>query len=168
MTHLKEIIDTVHRKVHEGKVFSVGCDQTSLANDAYVQLLIRTGANALHAIFTVSCSGEVYAEFFENATYSNAGTALVSSNHNRSSINTTTATFTHEPTVTNTGTRFDGKRLVPGGSGPFAGGATGANWEQEIVLKANTTYLAKITNVSGQARRVEVHTMFYEPALPLQ
>jgi hypothetical protein len=165
MTYLKEQIAWIHQRTHEGKVFSVGYDTSSLSNNSSINILIKTLTNTPHITIAGVMGGDGLMEVFEDVTYSVIGTALTPFNHNRSSNRTTTVTFHHTPTITSTGTRLDGNRYIPGGVGGHAVGSGGVQWEQEIIFKANSNYLVRLTNVSGQSSRAEMHIIYYEPGV---
>ena len=63
------------------------------------------------------------------------------------------------PTVSVTGTEIDAE-LVAGGSGKKSGG--GGSGSLEIILNPLTTYLFRLTNVSGTAQMAELFLEWYE------
>jgi hypothetical protein len=63
------------------------------------------------------------------------------------------------PTVTVTGTEIDAE-LVVGGAGKKSGG--GGSNALEMVLNPLTTYLFRLTNVSGTAQMAELFLEWYE------
>lgn len=158
--HLVQM-NEVHARIHEGSFFSTGLGDAALANAGTLEILIQTPATGtIHARFGGSVGGDIRMGLFEGTTFSAAGTTLVPSNRNRMSANVTTVTLSHTPTITLDGTvLFDG--YVGGGSGGNAIGGQIASFE-EFILDQSTSYLARVTNVSGQAQVSSLTVNFYD------
>ena len=85
-------------------------------------------------------------------------------NNNYVSTNTAEGAFYHTPTVTGTGTAKY-STVIPGGSGVFAGGASGGGPIRsgtEIILKTSTNYLIRLHNQSASAAVASLGLGFYE------
>jgi len=157
-------IEYVHAQTHAGRFFSGGYYNASVANGSSVDVLIQTGVQAFHAKFDLVASGDATVRLYENATFSAAGTGLTMSNHNRSSAKVFVGTVTHTPTVTGTGTQLNGTGYIPAGTkNQTVGGDFG--FSNEFILKASTVYLARLTNDSGVAAKMQVSVAGYEPNL---
>jgi hypothetical protein len=127
-------------------------------------LIVMGSNNSHHANFSVNCGGDAELEIFENPTTSAPGTAINAVNNNRFSPNTADGTYYHTPTVTAAGTPLFAT-LAPGGAGGNSGGG-GTTGESrggaEFILKTGQTYLVRVTNRAGQAKRVSIAVGFYE------
>ena len=157
------VIDTAHREVHEGHAYQAShktVEGGDLADNAALRVLVRTGDRYPHMIFAGSCGGNAEANLFEGTVASNNGTAMTSNNVNRNGIMTPSVQVSHTPTVTGAGFELH-NTLMPGGSGPHAGGGSGRS-ESEWVLAPNTNYLVEIINRSGNAAPASIMCHWYE------
>ena len=164
--HLRNItIDTIHQKVHEGRLFSGGYYNASVNNGATLDILFQTDATYIfHGIANVSVGGDATMQMFEGVTFSAAGTPITMSNHNRTSAKVLGGGAYHTPAITGTGNQMNGTIYIPGGSGGNSSGGKGG-FEQEYVLAASTNYLLRITNVSGVAAKMGAIITGYIPDL---
>ena len=155
-------IGSVHFNLHEGKAFIVSRDSGSIADAATSDMLIQVGSTALRFTTGAGTTGSFRADIYEGTTFSAAGTALVAYNKLRSSSNTTNATFTHTPTITDLGTTV-WCSLISGGK--KVGGDAELPEIDQFILTANTDYLYRLTNISGVAARAIFNVSYYEPGL---
>ena len=155
-------IDTVHDKLHKGLFYSGGHYSSSVADAATLDVLIQNLTLNTHVVFNVALAGDFTFTIYETPTFSNVGNAITMSNHNRKSENTFSGTVTHTPTITGTGTQINGTIFVPGGEGGKAMGSLTHPFSNEFVLKSNTSYLARITNVSGQTHKGSLTLSSYQ------
>lgn len=153
-----------HQKTHEGRYFSGGYYNASVASSGTVELLVQITTETWHAKATVAVGGDSTVQIFEGTTFSAAGTAVTMTNHNRASAKTFTGTVTHTPTLTAAGTQLNGTMLIPGGSGGNASGGD-IGFENEFVLKASTNYMIRVTNVSTGNVAISVTIEGYQPTL---
>lgn len=131
---------------HEGKAYIFTTRITvASGGTGYVQLL--TGTSVIHLRqYTLTCSSSpAYLSLMEAATTSAAGTAVAVNNMNRGSSNTSLATVTNGPTVTNAGTAIDDD-LIPGSR---QDGGFGRHAPKEFMLLPSTKYLFRINNTSN-------------------
>lgn len=158
-------IDTVHDQIHKGRYFSGGFYNAAVLNAASIDLLVVLGTtNTFHTLFSGACGGDSVLQIFEDPTYSAAGTAVVMSNHNRSSAKVFDGTVTSMPTITTTGNQVNGTVFVPGGQKAQSSGGSGT-FSSEFILKVSTTYLFRLTNIAGATKPVSAMVMGYQPAL---
>lgn len=163
-TEVQVAIDYAHQKTHEGRFFSGGYYNSSLANSAVQDLLITTSANnSFHLQPYSAISGDCTMQIFEGPTTS-AGTDVTISNHSRSSTKVSDLTVKHTPTVTGTGTQINGTIFLPGGD-KHSGGGGKFGFSAEIILAKSTSYLLRITNVSGGAIKASLGIVGYHPSL---
>ena len=138
--------------VHGGESFSYSANQIGLASAGVVTLLGRTGTKQVHfdGFRLIVSNAPFRIEFFEAPTISNAGTLLSSRRRNRQNANVSLMTIYSTPTFSATGLLLDDD-LIPqisqGAQNSSGLGTVDDGW----VLKANTDYLIRMTNLSGGA-----------------
>ena len=154
----------IHALIHEGRFFSTGLSDVALSGGASLEILIQAPIGApLHVRFQGSMGADASTSFFEGTTFSAAGAAITPVNRNRRSTNAAGGTWTSGPTITADGTElFSG--VIPGGSGGNAPGAQAAGF-QEWILGSGVNYLARITNLTGQAQVANLEIDFYDTGL---
>lgn len=155
-------IDIAHHEVHEGEYYRAGYS-ASVNNSASVDVLLQTAAKYCHVVLEANVAGAAQAYFYEAPTVSAAGTAMAEVNLNRPKSATETATMvvTHTPTVPSVGTTpIVNGRYLPGGTGGNRPGTQAR--AGEIILKLNTYYLFRITNISGQSAILNAVLEWYE------
>lgn len=153
------VLPVEHYEVHEGETFSASFVNTTLADNAVLEILLQTGAKYAHVTFFASCGGDARVTIVENPTVSDAGTGLTEHNNKRYSDDTATVTATHTPTETG-GTVIIDAFLAGGTGGNAAGGLLRAN--TEFILKANEDYTFRVTNLSGGTKGASLVVNWYE------
>ncbi len=156
------IVDVNHLRLHEGRAFKayrIYPEAAKLADGASCNIAIAWASGVYpHILMDASCGGNAELYMYEGATVS-GGTSFTAIKRNRTSATTSSSAILINPTVTTTGTEIDAE-LVAGGAGKKSGGAgTGS---LEIVLNPLTTYLFRLTNVSGTAHMAELFLEWYE------
>ena len=156
------IVDINHLRLHEGKAFKayrIYPNATKLAAGASCNIAIAWASGVYaHIAVDASCSGDAELYVYEGATVT-GGTSFTAVKRNRTSATTSQSAILINPTVTVTGTEIDAE-LVAGGSGKKSGG--GGAGSLEIILNPLTTYLFRLTNVSGTAQMAELFLEWYE------
>ena len=156
------ILDINHLRLHEGRAFKayrIYPEATKLANGASCNIAVAWASGVYaHVLVDASCGGDAELYMYEGATVS-GGTSFTAVKRNRTSATTSQSAILINPTVTVTGTEIDAE-LVAGGVGKKSGG--GGTNALEIVLNPLTTYLFKLTNVSGTAQTAELFLEWYE------
>ena len=156
-------IDSAHLRVHKGQAYTASYYDAALADTTSISILFTTDSTTYpHIITSVSSSGNASVLFYEGATTSNDGTAVVTINRNRNSSNVNGLTVTHTPTVTTNGTLIYEDYIPAGEKSKATGGSDG--WGDELVLKPSTKYLLVLTNDSGASAIVSVSAGWYENA----
>lgn len=159
------VIAHTHQKVHEGRYFSGGYYNAAVADTASLDILIQTGASSSpHMVFSVASQGDALTYIYEDATFSAAGTTVAMTNHNRNSAKVFDCTVTHTPTITGVGTQLDGTGYSAAGEKNASSGGN-FGFSSEFVLAASTTYLFRVTNVSGSACKIAAILEGYQPTL---
>lgn len=159
------VIDIVHQRAHEGRYFSGGYYNASVANNGVIELILQTSSEQdTHTKVHVAAGGDATIQIYEGATFSNAGTSVAVSNHNRKSSKSFAGTLTHTPTLTGTGTQINGTQFLPGG-GIIASIGGEYDFSNEFILDNATTYLFRATNISGSATDMIISFQCYQPDL---
>lgn len=156
------IVDINHLRLHEGRAFKayrIYPSATKLADGASCNIAIAWASGIYaHIVVDASCAGNAEFYMYEGATVS-GGTSFTAVKRNRTSATTSQSAILINPTVTVTGTEVDAE-LVAGGAGKKSGG--GGSNSLEILLNPLTTYLFRLTNVSGTAQMAELFLEWYE------
>jgi len=155
-------VDINHLRLHEGRAFKayrIYPSATKLADGASCNIAIAWASGIYaHILMDASCGGSAELYIYEGATVS-GGTSFTAVKRNRTTATTSQSAILINPTVTVTGTEIDSE-IVAGGSGKKSGGAGSS--ALEIVLNPLTTYLFRLTNVSGAAQMAELFLEWYE------
>ena len=155
------ILDINHLRLHEGRAFKaykIYPGATKLANGASCDIAVAWASGVYaHVLVDASCGGDAELYMYEGATVS-GGTSFTAVKRNRTSATTSQSAILINPTVTVTGTEMDAE-IIAGGSGKKSGGA-GSNALE--ILNPLTTYLFRLTNVSGAAQMAELFLEWYE------
>lgn len=158
-------IDYAHNKTHEGRYFSGGFYNSALADTATLDILIQNGSvSTFHMVCSAAVSGNSTIQIYEGTTFSSAGSAVAMSNHNRSSANVFSGTVTSTPTITLVGTQLNGTAFAPGG-GKHSGSGAAAGFSNEFILAKSTSYLVRVTNISGGTIKASLEIEGYQPTL---
>lgn len=133
-----------------------------LADDASIDIVITPPVNMPIGIgFVTRIGGDAEFKVFENVTAVTGGTIFVPRNRNRASTRSAqTGVIIQPSSVTTNGILYE--EIIVGGSGGNAGGATLEG--DYAILKANTSYLFRLTNRSNQARIAELFVQWVENA----
>lgn len=152
--------DNMHTRVHNGLGFRAGVILASVANNVSLDLVWTTAASDYpHIVWHPTLNGSANFELYEGATFT-GGTTMTAVNFKRTSTREYAGTLKHSPTVTGTGTLIWSVHLA-GGSGPHAAGGSASGFDEEWILKAETTYLARLTNKSGSAQIAGISPAWY-------
>jgi hypothetical protein len=152
-------LDYAHVRIHAGDSY-VTSRIANIANGGHLDIRFLTGARECHTTIDVSATGKCNFLLYQAPTIA-GGTAQPVVNMRTTSTKTSTVTATHTPTVTAVGADILVSKLVPGTTGGNAvGGNSGSR--NEIILKPNTEYLFRLTNLSGQANDLNTIITHYE------
>ena len=147
----------MHHEIHEGEHFYI-CGHQTFGNGAVVDFTVITpaGTKWIHMTFEISGTGATSVEVHEAATVDAAGSAVVVQNNNRNSLNTSVTTVRTGDTFTGEGTMIF---TAQAGANKETGFITR---EKELILKAGTTYIFRITNETAQDNEVTYCGEWYE------
>jgi len=166
--HARTTIGEDHRMIHDGAAFTFIDYTASLANGASRDILLVIPAGCyphFRKLEATVSDGPVSALLYEDVTTSADGTPITTGmyNNNRASTNVSKCSIYHTPTVTDLGTMLHQHHVFSSGAPGVANAAGVLNdVENEIILKAGTKYLLRLTNTSGAAISTELHTFHYE------
>lgn len=154
------VMDEVHHEVHEGHTFrSWYVTPTTLANDANLNIVMTTTTKEIHIVESIGGGGDFEYYVYRGPTF-NGGSALPIHNLDDTSTNVTTVTVVVGPTVTVAGTEIDGE-FHPGGAGGNAQGGVIRD-QTEDILRTGTSYLFRVINRAGLAKKFSVELQWYE------
>jgi hypothetical protein len=161
-------ISTDHEAIHLGWGFSASYYAEGVADNGVIEMLVLAPASGkvihLKQWKPWGEGGLNKIEIFEAPTHTGTtGTLITPANRNRYSYSTTAAAAVVRsmPTITADGTLLDGPALF-GGGGVGAGSGGSDDMDNEIVMKANTKYLIRCTNLSGAAKALGLWLFWYE------
>lgn len=142
-----KVVGREHSAVHEGLSFNYSASASGIATNAVVRFLGRTGDITSHlwSFFVSVDQAPMIVEFFEAPTVTADGTAQTALNRNRQSTATPLMQVFANPTVSADGTKLFESRIFGDQKT-----VTSETLEGEWLLKKNTDYMFKITNLSNQ------------------
>lgn len=163
------VIDTDHNRIHDGHYYGVSFVDLVFAASAVFDMRISTGADTPHMKFGPACSASFRTQLYEAASLS-VGSALTIFNRNRNSDRVSKmAAITTAPTVGGVGTLIydtinsaGPKNGVAVSGGPYSSPDSIMNAQQERILKPNTEYLLRVTNVRTAEELLAVSLAWYE------
>ena len=140
--------------------YSTKGNGNTLADDASIDVVVTTPANINLGIgFVTRIGGDAEFKVFENVTEVVGGTIFVPKIRNRASTRTSQTGIIVQPTsLTTNGVLYE--EIIVGGSG---GNAAGASLDGDYaIIKADTSYLFRLTNRSNNARIAELFVQWIE------
>lgn len=155
-------VDYAHHEIHSGSHYFYTSHHDIAKNSVLDHLVITPNtAKWAHMVIGLSTNaGSVHVEFFEAATVSNNGTLEDTPNRNRNSANIATTLIYEDPTVTAVGDLLyssifgaDSKQKSIGGDGRD---------NNEIILKQNTIYLFRATELNVEDCTINLSFDWYE------
>jgi len=167
-TQAQPVISTDHEFIHLGMGYVASVFAEGVADDAAVMIEFKTPATEALGVVHLKeykpwgSGGVNKLEIIEAPTLTTGNAAITPANRNRVGTPAdSAATLKSNPTSISAGTTIEGPMAFGGGgSGRGAGGNSTS--DQEIVLKPNTTYLIKATNLSGGAAALGIWIFWYE------
>jgi len=156
-------VDHAQHELNLGQVFFASYatpDGSPLADDAAVDLLIKTASKKAHLTFSGSSEGNAELQFYEGTTTSDDGTSVTPQHMDRTSNVPTSITTFHTPTVTAVGTLVYDRWIVAGDGGGADGGRLRSN--REWILAPNTNYMVRVINRAGNNQHADASVSFYE------
>lgn len=141
----------------------------TLAGNANSDSILITGNKPLALkARTIGYDGSgIAAYIFRAPTYSGESALILPRNPNDINPITSEVELYTDATVTADGTEVFAPAFLLGGSGTHGKGAVGADLGQEKILRPNTTYLLRLTNLDSQSMQVAAYISWYEGGLDL-
>ena len=151
-------IEFEHGKIHEGDTFTI-LEVTDLGNGAIRDILVVTPNTTkwAHLVWEIEHELETSIQFYIGTLYTDNGTAIIAFNRNGNSDTIATTLTYHTPTITNVGTLIG---IIQQGDGRRAGGSD--RLSNEFILKQNTAYLIRITNLTANNNLISLKLNGYE------
>jgi hypothetical protein len=160
-----DILPWSHSFIHEGISFYVCHRNLGLGNGDTLDFVISVGANLNpHLQIVPNVEADFLIDITEDITDNDDGTDLTVFHYNREVA--AAAGTTPEVSIQLDPTGIAGGAVIcqgyiPAGSGGIAVGNVGGE-RKERIYKRNTKNLIRLTNNSGQARKVSVELNWYE------
>jgi len=142
-----QIIHHHKHLLHQGKAFTAKHIWYNQVADANSDILLVTGATKyLHLSYDYESTAKAEFSVHEDATVTNAGTAITAINRNRRVTTSAEAVATYGPNVSSTGIELSA-RLLSGEAGLVRPVSEGTETSfGEYLLKQSTTYLFRLTD----------------------
>lgn len=164
------VMDYSHYMVHDGQMYNASYVNLTVTASSFYEVLMVTGAKEPHINIGVDFGAAGRAWLYGDVTYTSDtttsyGTALTIMNMKRSSTNTPDMTMYiagSTPSWTASTLLYDESfGAATNKSNPVGGGVRqGTEW----VLKPNTKYLLRLTNISAATASASFQAQFYEEA----
>ena len=158
-------IGTAHFRIHQGRLFTVGLTDEAVLAAAVFDALIVTGTIPPHMVISAASEVNARLQLFEDTTTSADGSANIPMNNNRMSTRASDLRLYSGPTITGVGTQLDGDRLILAGKANTGGSEITSFLE--TILKPNSKYLIRMTNISVQTGVMSIAAYYYEPTWPI-
>lgn len=153
-----------HAKVHAGELKSSGYLAAAVANGSNIEVLVQAHASYdVHLYVNVSAGGDSQFDYFRDITFTTEGTVLTPINHNTNYADGANCTVSHTPTGGVYGTS-KWPQYFPGGTAGQSPGVIDLVSTEQMVLKAGTNALFRLTNQAGTAQTLNIAISFYEVA----
>jgi hypothetical protein len=153
------VVDFNHASIHKGESFLVK-NYTTLANGASIDFAVVTPNSDVwaHMSFLITGTQGTKVDIYEASDFDADGSAVTPINTNRNSSNTSVLTITSDPSVNS-----DGNLIWSGYNGALK---TSSEHESiaELILKQNTKYIYRITNLTIQDNIVDYVGYWHEIA----
>lgn len=159
------IIDTAHHRIHQGRFFTVELTDEAVIAAGVFDGLIVLGDEPAHVILAAGAEANARLQLYEDTVTSADGNSHVPMNHNRYSSRVSTLRLYDTPVVTSVGTQIDGDKLILAGRTNTGGAEAGSFLE--LILKDNTKYLVRLTNLGVTSSAQHISLYFYEPTSPV-
>jgi hypothetical protein len=159
-TNTLQIIDRAHHEIHAGVSYSLDFKLDLPGGDNADILLITPNSDRwAHFLYEIEAEAEIDFGIYEGTTPNNNGTPVPAFNRDRNSTIAPTTLAYHTPTIAsgNEGARI---RFRHEGSGKLIGGSDRS--AHEIILKQNTKYLIRVTNVTTSLNYIAIRLDWYE------
>lgn len=164
-----------HSYIHQGQHYVAGYSAQLttgqvLTLGVVTPIITRGTSHEYHLVYDFNAGDEASIEILEDVTSFSGGASNTPMNNNRNSNNTTELVITHGHTGSNLITPTGGSLLYPimylGEAGGKFAGSVGSNMrdDDEILLKSNSKYLFRLTDLSASTNNAMIMVKWYEYA----
>lgn len=167
-TLFQSVIQSDHAYIHQGIAFTYSAAYSLLGSASkecyFVVPNAAAGGKYIHfrPLTFSSLASPIQITMYENGTYS-GGSPLTPFNRNRNSSRTAEMTiYDGTPTITADGTALQTGIIGTGTAPTRINGGSGAGSNEEIILKSNTKYMIRCTNLTSTATTVSMSIFWYE------
>jgi len=137
------VIERAHHAIHDGNhYFIAGYDELDTGDTTIFAVTAPSSAKRIHMTFAYSANKSYTLQVYEDADVTGGSSATLV-NNDRNSANTSELTVVKNPTVNDLGNLLEEVKIGP--SGKKFSGTEDINRENEMILKAGSTYIYKIT-----------------------
>lgn len=156
-------IDFEHHQIHSGNNYFYQ-DYITVGNVGVLDYVLQTGSKSIHYTYTVNSDQAGFTFItMSPVTADSDGTLITPFNNNTTSQNKSTVTLRLNPSnIVTTGATTIRKGYAGTATNPAqrTGGSIDRN--AEVILKPNTKYLLRITNLSTNNNDIQVGMLWYE------
>lgn len=164
VTKAVSVIQTDHKYIHYGKAFHSEIQTPSIAAGSSYYIRFKTPANVfVHkrpAAFSSSENIMKY-DFFEESTVTANGSSLIPNNRNRLSANDSSVIIGLGASVSSDGLLLESFTVGSGGGTQNRSGGSISGDADEWVLKQNTEYVIKISNIGSSTASIGYLGLFW-------
>lgn len=158
----KTVIDYNHLQIHEGENFFYS-NYITLGNGAVGNFVLECGNKDVHFVFALSSDIAGFSFVtYEGATADADGSLITIYNNNRASGNISKAKLRYNPSNIVTGSVLLRNGKVGTATNPANRTGGSVTRSDEVILKANTKYLLRITNLSTSNNDINIGMSWYE------
>lgn len=155
-----ETIDHTHKEIHDGNYYTISKLFTSVADNGFADLRIKSTTKKFHGTVNVNVGGKCYVSLYKGSTYVGDGTAVTPINNNFNSTNVVNATAFHTPNTPTTGTLVVNTLLGGVSDGKPLTGVSSSR--VEYISKPTEDVLVRVQNKSGGAIDISIVIEGYE------
>lgn len=153
-------IDTEHFHIHAGEHFFVQ-SVVDLTSNSAIDFITKTTTSPTHIIFAINqTTGAVKSEIWEGVTFS-GGTQIVAINNNRlSSIISPTLHYGGVSSTIGSALKYS-TQYIGSGTNPSQSQGGSKRESYEVILKPNTNYLLRLTNLTNSVNNISFEVSYY-------
>lgn len=162
-SHTLVTMDDIHARGHEGRLYSAHFLDIAVADDAFLNILIRVATGtSCHILFGANAGADALTYLYEGTTFTSDGDVLAARNRNRFKSRVATTLLFSDAVVDALGTEL-AVDFLPGGTGGNAQGGGGPSDFKEWLL-APGDHVFQIKNIGGGIKPASTEILFYEPS----
>lgn len=156
-------IDFEHSKIHDGDHYFYA-DYHTLTGNGTIDFVIAVDGCCNHFTYSVNSDQAGFSfTSYEGVTANTNGTTVAIHNNNRESAHTTCTVCQINPTgISTTGATLLRRGYAGTAANPSQRSGGSVSRDQEAILRPDTKYLIRITNLSSATNDVQVIFNYYE------